>query len=212
MRVSARSAALSLILVPLLALVACSSDDAEPDAEPAPTTTPTPTPTPTPTGPSAAAWADNVCTSLTDLTTDISAIAEGLSVELGSGDALDQLKTQLTDNVATAGTSLDDLLAAISDAPGTEGAQDLKTSLQSSADDVSAATQAARDAAQEAAAAQNVAGFIGAAGNALTATSEAMTAAKEYATTLTTAASNAGGTLRSAFADAESCTALEAAS
>ena len=210
MRVSARSAALSLILVPLLALVACSSDDAEPDAEPAPTTTPTPTPTPT--GLSAAAWADNVCTSLTDLTTDISAIAEGLSVELGSGDALDQLKTQLTDNVATAGTSLDDLLAAISDAPGTEGAQDLKTSLQSSADDVSAATQAARDAAQEAAAAQNVAGFIGAAGNALTATSEAMTAAKEYATTLTTAASNAGGTLRSAFADAESCTALQAAS
>ena len=210
MRVSARSAALSLILVPLLALVACSSDDAEPDAEPAPTTTPTPTPTPT--GLSAAAWADNVCTSLTDLTTDISAIAEGLSVELGSGDALDQLKTQLTDNVATAGTSLDDLLAAISDAPGTEGAQDLKTSLQSSADDVSAATQAARDAAQEAAAAQNVAGFIGAAGNALTATSEAMTAAKEYATTVTTAASNAGGTLRSAFADAESCTALEAAS
>lgn len=202
MRLSARSAALSLILVPLLALTACSSDD-EPEAAP-----PTPTPTPTPTGLSASAWADNVCTSLGDLTTNIGAISQGLSVELGSGDALDQLKTQLKDNVATAGTSLDDLLAAISDAPTTEEAQDLKTSLESSADDVATATQDARDAAQEAADAENVAGFIGAAGAALTATSEAMNAAKAYATTITSAASNAGGTLRSAFADADSCVAL----
>jgi len=206
MRLSVRSSVPSLVVVALLALAACSSD--EPGAGP----TPTPSPTPTPTGLSAAAWADNVCTALGDLTTDIGAVADGLSVELGSGDALDQLKTQLSDNIATAGASLDDLRSAIGDAPDTEEAEAFQASLQTSADEVGTATQEARDAAQEAADAENVAGFLGSAGAALTATSAAMTAAKDYATTLLTTASNSGATLKSAFADTESCTALNAKS
>jgi hypothetical protein len=191
------------VLVAVLALAGCSSD--EPTAEPAPT----PTPTPTPTGLSATAWADSVCTSLGDLTTDISTVADGLSVQLGSGDALDQLTKQLSDNVAAAGTSLDDLLSAIGDAPDTDEATALKDSLQTSAGDVSSATQAAQDAAQQAADAASVSGFLGSAGAALTATSAALAAAKEFATTLLSAASGVGGTIGSAFADAESCTALD---
>jgi hypothetical protein len=202
MRLSVRTSALTLVVVPLLVLVGCSSG--EPDAEPAPT----PTPTPTPTGLSAAAWADNVCGALSDLTTDISSVAEGLSVQLGGGDALDQLKSQLIANIATAGASLEDLKTAIGDAPDTEEAKALKESLQSSSAEVAASTQDARDAAQKAADAANAAAFLGSAGAALTATSDALAAAKEYATTLLTAASSSRGTVKSAFADAESCAAL----
>ncbi|WP_426595543.1 hypothetical protein ACPPVS_08140 [Cellulomonas sp. McL0617] len=200
-RPSLRRAVLALAVVPLLALAGCSSS-----GEPA--ATPTPTPTPTPTGLSAAAWADDVCTALGDLTTNIGAIGDGLSVQLGSGDALDQLTKQLGANVATAGASLDDLTSAIGDAPDTDEATALKESLQASAGDVTSATRDARAAAQQAADATNVAGFLGSAGTALTATSTALTAAKEYATTLLSAAAGSGGALKSAFADADSCTAL----
>jgi len=204
MRPSVRTSALILVAAPLLAVVGCSSG--EPDAKPAPTTTATPTPTPT--GLSAAAWADNVCGALGDLTTDIRSVADGLSVQLGGGDALKQLETQLTANVAKAGASLDDLKTAIGDAPDTDEAKALKESLQTSAGDVTSATQDARDAAQKAADAANATEFLGSAGAALSATSVALTAAKEYATTLQSAASSSRGAVKSAFARAQSCAAL----
>jgi len=204
MRSSVRSSGLGLLVV-LLAVAGCSSG--EPEVDPAPT--PTATPTPTPTGLSATAWADNVCGALGDLTTDIQSVAEGLSVQLGGGDALDQLKSQLQANVATAGESLDELKSAIGDAPETEEATALKESLESSWDEVTTATTDARAAAQTAADAENATQFLGSAGAALTATSTALEAAKEYATTLVSAASGSGGTVRSAFADAESCAALQ---
>lgn len=195
-----RRAVLPLLLVPALALGACSSP--EPEA--------TPTPTPTPTGLTAAAWADAVCSSLGDLETDITAITEGLSVELGSGDALDQLTTQLRANVATAGDSLDELTAAIGDAPETEESQDLRDTLRLGADDVTTATQDARDAASSAADATTVAEFLGSAGAALTATSSALTAARQFGTTVKTSAADAGDTLRTAFDESDSCAALSA--
>ncbi|WP_028047782.1 hypothetical protein [Cellulomonas sp. URHE0023] len=208
MRSSARRPALSLLVVALLTLAGCSSG--EPDAEPAPT--PSSTPTPTPTGLSASAWADNVCGALGDLTTDIRSVADGLSVQLGGGDALDQLKSQLTTNAAKAGQSLEDLKTAVGDAPDTEEATALKESLQSSWSDMTSSTQDARQAAQDAADSANAAEFLGSAGTALSETSAALAAAEAYATTLLAAASGARGSVRSAFADAESCAALQQSS
>lgn len=204
MRLSVRSSAPSLVVAAVLVLAGCSSGSSGDQ--------PAPSATPTPTGLTAAAWADGVCVALGTLTTDLRSVADGLSVQLGSGDALKQLETQLGTNVATAGASLDDLKAAIAQAPDTTEATTLKNNLESSASDVSTATQAARDAAQKAADASSVAGFLGSAGTALTATSAALASAKQYAAIVLTAASNAGGTLQSAFAGNASCTALKATS
>ena len=73
---------------------------------------------------------------------------------------------------------------------------------------MTSSTQDARDAAQKAAGAANGTEFLGSAGAALTATSTALAAAKEYATTVLSAASGSGDTVRSAFARAQSCAAL----
>jgi hypothetical protein len=179
-----------------LALSACSGDQPEAGADP------------TPSGPGVEEWADSVCTSLGDLITDIDAIGDGLSVELGTGDALDQVKEQLRTDVETAGTSLDTLVAAIGDAPQTEGARELHDTLEAERADVTSATQDAQSAAQVALGATTVVDYLGAAGAALTATSAALSEAKSYGVAVISSASAVGETVGDAFAGEESCDAL----
>jgi ElaB/YqjD/DUF883 family membrane-anchored ribosome-binding protein len=197
MRTPSRAAALSLLVLGLPLLGSCSA--AEPEAA-------------TPTGPDASEWADGVCTSLEDLITDIRAIGAGLNVELGNGDALEQVTTQLRSDVEAVGTSLDAVLSAVGDAPGTDDAEDLRDALLVGSGDVTSAMEDARDAAEEAADATSVAEFLASAGAALTATSSALSAAESYAESVGSAAAAADDTLREAFADAESCAALSAMS
>ena len=179
-----------------LALSACSGGQPEGGAES------------TPSGPGVEEWADSVCTSLGDLITDIDAIGEGLTVELGTGDALDQVKAQLRTDVDTAGASLDTLVAAIGDAPETDGADELQDVLEAERSDMASATLDAREAAQVVLATTTVVDYLGAAGAALTATSVALAEARSYAADVTSSASAAGETVSDAFAGEESCDAL----
>jgi len=179
-----------------LALSACSGGQPEGGAES------------TPSGPGVEEWADSVCTSLGDLITDIDAIGEGLTVELGTGDALDQVKAQLRTDVDTAGASLDTLVAAIGDAPETDGADELQDVLEAERSDMASATLDAREAAQVVLATTAVVDYLGAAGAALTATSVALAEARSYAADVTSSASAAGETVSDAFAGEESCDAL----
>lgn len=196
MRQSVAVTVLPFMLVSALALSACSSSEPEAPA------------TPTPTGFSAAAWADAVCTSYSDLVTDLGSVTDGLSVDLGTGDALDQVTTQLRANVADVGTSMSDLVSAIGEAPDTEEAQALRDTLQSGVAEVTSATQQATDAARRAGGASTALEFAAAAGTTLTATSAAVLAVQAFGADASSAASGAGGALRSAFADTESCAAL----
>jgi len=196
MRQSVVIAVLPFVVASALALSACSSDEPEAAA------------TPTPTGFSAAEWADAVCTSYGDLVTDLGSVTDGLSVELSTGDALDQVTTQLRANVADVGMSMNDLVSAIAEAPDTEEAQALRDTLQSGVTEVTSATQQVNDAARRAADASTAMEFVAAAGTTLTATSTAVSAARAFGTDASSAASGAGDALRSAFADTESCRAL----
>ena len=192
-----KSLALVPLLVTALALGACSSSEPEPAA--------TPTPTPTPTGVTVAQWADTVCVSLGELSTAVSSVTQGLSLELGSGDAGEQLKEQLREKAETVGTTADDLVSAIRTAPDTEEAKELSVTLQDAAEDVRSATQDTKDAAQAAADATTRAEFLDAAGTTLVAASAALAATETFATTVESAASVTGDTLSSAFADVDSC-------
>jgi hypothetical protein len=179
-----------------LALSACSGDQPEAGAGS------------TPSGPGVEEWADSVCTALGDLITDIDAIGDGLAVELGTGDALDQVKAQLRTDVDTAGTSLDTLVAAIGDVPEAEGADELHDVLEAERGDMASATVDAQEAARVAMATATVVDYLGAAGAALTATSVALSEARSYADAVTSSASAAGDTVSDAFAGEESCDAL----
>jgi uncharacterized protein YoxC len=183
------------LLVPVLALSSCSGDAGAGG-------------TPTPSGPDATEWADSVCTSVGALIADLEAIGSGLSVELGTGDALEQIKTQLATDIAGVGESVDAVVAAIGEAPDVEGAEDLQDDLQQGSAAVASATEDAKDAARVAAGATTLTEFLSAAGTAMTATSSALSAAQSYAASVATAASAAGETVQAAFAGEESCTAL----
>lgn len=200
MRQSLVFVVLPVLVAPLVALGGCSSD--EPDEAS----------TPTPTGISAAEWADSVCASVGELKIAVDAVADGLSVELGSGDAAEQVKTQLRDDAADVGTSADDLLSVIAQPPDTEEAQELRDTLQDAAGEVTSATQEVKATAQATADATTSAEFLAAAGTALTAASTALTATDAFGTTVASAASDAGDTLKSAFADADSCASLTSTS
>jgi Sec-independent protein translocase protein TatA len=196
MRQSFVIAVMSVLVVPLVTLGGCSSD--EPDSGS----------TPTPTGISAAQWAESVCASVGELKTAVGSVTDELSVELGSGDAAEQVKTQLRADAAEVGTSADDVVSAIGEAPDSEEAQDLRDTLQDAAGEVTSATQDAKGAAEAAADATTGAEFLAAAGTALTEASTALSVTQAFATTVKSAASDAGDTLRSAFADADSCASL----
>lgn len=199
MRQSVVIAVLPFVVVSALALSACSSDEPEAPA------------TPTPAGFSAAKWANAVCTSYDDLVTGLGSVTGDLTVELGTGDALDQVTTQLRANVADVATSMNDLVSAIADAPDTEEAQALRDTLQSGVAEVTSTTQQATDAARRAGDASTALEFAAAAGTTLTATSAAVLAVQSFGADASSAASDAGGALRSAFADTEKCRALNGA-
>ena len=180
MRHRRRSATMLAVVLPALALGACSDS------------------------PTNAEWADSVCTSLDAVKSDIAAIGDGLTLDLSEG-ALDQVKDQLAEDVTAVRESLEALLDSIEAAPANPGAQDLETALEGPSNDFEAAVQSLTDAATDAADATSLTEFLAAAGTAVSAVASASAAATAYATTVQTAASQAVDDVKAAFAEAPAC-------
>lgn len=183
-------------LIIVLALAACSSDDAD-SAGDAPETS------------AGAVWAGGVCSAMTDLEASLQDLGQGLEVNVGSGDAVDQLKTQVGEQVDAVEGDLEALASAVSDVPDdadadvTDAAADLdarRADLKTSLEDVQSAAAAVADADSASA----LATAISATTTAVKAASDAYTA---YVSSLETAATTGADSVQAAFDEAPECAA-----
>jgi hypothetical protein len=177
----------------VLGMAACSSDDG----------------TGTPEASAGAAWAGGVCSAMTDLEASLKDLGQGLDVTMGSGDAVDQFKSQVSEQVDTVKADLDALATAASDVPAdassdvTAEASDLETQradLETSVGDVDTAISAVTDADSAPALATSVA-------SASTAIKAAADDLSTYVSSLESAASSGADSVQAAFDAAPECAA-----
>jgi predicted nucleic acid-binding Zn-ribbon protein len=177
----------------VLGLAACSSDDGAS----------------TPEASAGASWAGGVCSAMTDLETSLKALGQGLDVSVGSGDDVEQLKTQVGEQVDAVKADLDALASAASDVPAdassdvTAEASELQTQradLEASVGDVEAAISAVADADSAPALATSVA-------SATTAVRTANDDLVAYVSSLESAASSGADSVQAAFDQAPECAA-----
>jgi hypothetical protein len=183
-------------VVIVLALAACSSDDAD-------------SPGDAPEASAGAVWAGDVCSAMTDLEASLQDLGQGLDVSLGSGDAVDQLKTQVGEQADAVEGDLEALASAVSDVPDdadadvTDAAADLdaqRADLKTSVEAVESAAAAVADADS----APALATAISAATTAVKTASDDFTA---YVSSLETAATTGADSVQAAFDDAPECAA-----
>lgn len=157
------------------------------------------------------AWADGICTSLADVRTAVDGIGEGLQINpLDGSGALDDAKSQISTQVDAVRAAVDDVRAAVADAPDDPEVQAAKAELEDSLDALQAAQDDLATQAGAAASADSVTAFVAAAAGALTAVQSAGSAISDVYTTATGGASEARGEVRTAFESAPACQALNA--
>ncbi len=156
-----------------------------------------------------AAWADGVCTSLTEVRTAIRGIGDDLEINpLEGAGAVDAARAQIAQQVDEVSSSLDGLRSAVAGAPDTAGARKAQAAIQASLDDLQTAQREAADQAAAAASADSPADFIAAAGGALVAVRAATAAVGDVYAAATGAASDSSAAVRAAFDEAPACEAF----
>jgi hypothetical protein len=209
-----------LLLITLAVATACSAPDgtsttppSAPTTAAAPSTAPTTSAAPTTSSTSAAPtdantqWAESVCSAARDVRSNLDAIGQNLELDVtATPSALDQVKSTLKAQVATARTSMTELRTAIEAVPvDAEGAAKMKSSLEASRSSLDDAVQAVSDGVDNATAATNARDFVAAAAQTVQAVKAASLAAESFRTTARNAATAAGGELKAAFDSAPSC-------
>lgn len=177
--------ALTALLAPVVLVAGCSDD------EPSPTTS----------------WADGVCSARSELSTDISGLTDGLSLDSLSPESLQSLETELQDRIAAIRASAQNLADAITDTPdgADQAVEDAQQELSTDADDVRAGLDSVEQAFQglsDASSGEDVTAVLSDAQAGLTATGQALTSLGD---TVDGYASAADDTLQQAFDDAQSC-------
>jgi hypothetical protein len=197
-----RAGAAALIL--LLAGTACSGNQPTTTTSPAASSAQSSQPS---TGNANTQWAESVCSSAAGVRKSLDAIGTDLTVKPSAGaGARDQVKAQLTSQVASARASITELGAAIQAIPvDAEGAAALKESLTTSRDNVDQAVQAVSTGVDAATAATNAKDFLTATAQTLQAVQAAKTSTEAFLTTAKGTATTAGGDLKAAIDSAPSC-------
>jgi hypothetical protein len=192
-------------IVPLLILEGCSSSDDSGGSA-------SPTGGSSASSPAAAAWAESVCTAADGLRTNISDLGTDLNVQASpSPGALDQVKAQLGSKVAAITASVQDLSTALAAVPtDLPGAEQVKASLDASANALKASVQTLTQQAQAVASASSATEALSLAGPAVGALQTAAGSVQEFATSVKTVTEQASGEVKSAFASAPSCAKLAA--
>ncbi len=155
-------------------------------------------------------WADGICSSASQLRTSLDALGSSLKVDLGSGDALAQLKDQVGAQMQVIAADLAQLSDAVTAVP-----EDASPEVQAAADQI----RTDRDAVGEAVdGLQASAAQIGSAQDLRSGASAVTATAAQLATTTSAAAtlfgdlgdlaSSGSDAVRSAFAEAPSCAAF----
>ena len=183
-------------LLALSALTACGSSGSGSD---------TATPTPTPSG---VAWAQDVCSSATELKGSVEALGTSLSVDVGSGTSvLDQLKEQLGPQVDAVKADVGDLSTAIGAVPtGSDpGVQAAAAELASAKAALESSASAVQTAAQGFQSANGVVDRVAALGDVVTAAGTAKDDVASLATALKGVASSGSDSAKEAFAQAPAC-------
>lgn len=174
-------------------LAACSSDET----------------TSTPEASAGATWAGGVCSAMTDLEMSLKDLGQGLDVSLGSGDAVEQLKSQVGEQVDVVQSDLDALADSASDVPDdassdvTAASAELDTQrndLEASVGDVESAASAVTDASS----ASDLATSVASATSAVSAAADDLSA---YVAGLKSAASTGADSVQAAFDEAPECAA-----
>jgi hypothetical protein len=157
----------------------------------------------------AVAWADGVCEAADALRTSIDDVGSSLEVDItGEGDALEQVRDQLADQVQVVGQDATDLASALADVPAAAEDEDLvaaRDDLQQSRDDLQAAVDELSTAVEvvaDAAGAGELAGSLAQATTAFVATQTALTA---FADDVQAVSEAGGDAARAAFEQAPSC-------
>lgn len=200
-----------LLVIAMLASVAiagCSSTSDESTAGDDTSGTPAASSSaPASAGASTVQWAEGVCSAAAQLQTSLDALGGNLTLDLGSGDALAQLKDQVGAQVQEITSDVAQLSDAVTAVPA-----DASPEVQAAADQIRNDRQAVGDAvdglqasAAEIASAENVR----AGATAVAATAGQLATASSAATTLFSdlgdLASTGSGAVQSAFAAAPSC-------
>lgn len=155
-------------------------------------------------------WAGSVCTALTDVSSAVDGIGEGLTIDpLAGVEALDDARLQIGNQIDAVGAAVGDLRTAIAAAPDAPGDQAIRSALDGALGDLDAAQQDAVAQAQAAAGAGSVPEFLLAAGGALVAVRTAAGAVGDLYSAATGSASGASEEVRAAFAQAPACQALQ---
>jgi len=191
-------------IVPLLILEGCSSsDDSGGTASPSGGSS---------ASSQAAVWAESVCAATDGVRTSISGLGKDLNVGPSPAPgALDQVKAQIETQVAAVTASLQELSTAVAGVPtDLPGAEQVKASLDASANTVKASVQTLTQQVQAVTSASSASQALILAGPALVAVQAAAMSAQAFATDVKTVADQASGEVKSAFASAPSCAKLGA--
>ena len=174
-------------------LAACSSDDGAG----------------TPEASAGASWAGGVCSAMTDLEASLNDLGQGLDVTLGSGDAIDQFKSQVSEQVDTVKADLDALGNAASDVPA-DASSDITaeaSDLQSQRDDLEAAVSDAETAVSAVTDADSAPALATSVASATSAVKAAADEFSSYVSSLESAASTGADSVQAAFDEAPECAA-----
>jgi prephenate dehydratase len=157
----------------------------------------------------AVAWAGGVCEAADALRTSIDDVGSSLEVDItGEGDALEQVRDQLAEQVQVVGQDVTELTSALAAVPTTAEDEDVvaaRDDLQQSRDDLQAAVDelsASVEVVQDAAGAGELAGALAQATTAFVATRAALTA---FADDVQAVSQAGGDAARAAFEQAPSC-------
>lgn len=180
-----RRAPFAVVVAAVVALAGCGSDELSAEAQ----------------------WADGVCTARADLQQSVAALNDSLTFTPGSGSALEDAQTQLTDRVEAVKTSAAGLKSAIEDIP-TDAQSELtaaKEELSAGVADVQESLTAVGTAAQAAASSGSASEFLTALVEVGTAASTAKTAVTQLADDLSGYADSGSEQLQQAFGEAPAC-------
>ena len=154
---------------------------------------------------SATAWADSVCTSLSDWRSSITALADVSGGEL--------TKESLEEKLDTAQTATEQLVTELKDLgpPDLEAGDELKQQLDTAADGLESSYESLKSGAQDALDADSPAAFLQGLAALAPEFQKLLDQVRTTVTDLQNAnvAEDAKAELQQAFADAESCQALE---
>ncbi len=155
--------------------------------------------------PDPSAWASSVCTSLSDWQSSITALADVSGGEL--------TKESLGEKLDTAETATEQLVTELKDLgpPDLEAGEELKQQLDAAADDLGASYESLKSGAQDALDADSPAAFLQALAALAPEFQNLLDQVRSTVTDLENAnvVEDAKAELQQAFADAESCQALE---